>query len=372
MKRILIVGMSENPGGIESFIYQYIKLLYTDFKFDFLVFSKKCAYINELEKLGCNIYFLSTPQFRQPIKYRAEINNFFKSKGELYDIVWFNSCDLTRANLLKYAKKHGIKKRIIHSHNSQIMDKNFKKNFYLIIHNIRRLVIKNIATDFWACSIDSAKFFYNKTIINSADFKIITNAVDIEKYSYNNLIREEERKRLNIENRLVIGHVGRFQSQKNHTFLIDIFAEIHRKDPNSILLLVGQGIEMDRIKEKVALNKLQESVIFLGVRDDINRLMQAMDVFLFPSLFEGLGIVLIEAQVSGLPCVASDHVIPKIVKTTNHFEFINLKDPITVWAEKVIEYGNLEINRRDSAITVSNGGYNIKEEVLKLKFLLSK
>ena len=180
-----------------------------------------------------------------------------------------------------------------------------------------------------------------------------------------NKIREEKRKELNIKkDTFVIGHIGRFMPVKNHEFIIDVFNEIHKENKNTLLLLVGQGPLMDEIKEKVKKLKLTRYVKFLGQRTDVNELYQAFDTFIFPSLYEGLGMVAIEAQASGLPCVASTEV-PSIVKVTDCLEFLELEDTINTWKNTILE--KINIKRKNYVTEIKKAGYDIKIEAKKLE-----
>ena len=195
---------------------------------------------------------------------------------------------------------------------------------------------------------------------------VLKNAIDIKNFCFSEETRKKYRQELGIDDQLLIGHVGRFQTQKNHDFLVDIFYEISKKDSSAKLLLVGEGPLQEKIKDKVAGLGITDCVIFAGVRDDVANLMQAMDVFLFPSLFEGLGIVLVEAQAAGLPCVASKTVIPEEVRLTEEFEFIDLEESAQVWAERVLGIKGTE-NRLDGQDKVLKAGYDIKTSAKELE-----
>ena len=171
-------------------------------------------------------------------------------------------------------------------------------------------------------------------------------------------------------NDIVVGHVGRFQYQKNHELLIDIYNSFHKKYSDSRLLLVGQGVEEAAIKDKVNKLKLEENVMFLGIRSDVNEIMQAMDVFVLPSRFEGLGIVLIEAQAAGLPCVTSKNVVPDIVNVTGNVEFVGLDEPVDRWVEAIEAQMNKAVDYEQSSIKVSQAGYDIEVEGDKFKHFI--
>ncbi len=194
--------------------------------------------------------------------------------------------------------------------------------------------------------------------------EIVPNAIDIKKYLYNSNTRVSIRKMLKIEGKFVVGHVGRFSYPKNHEFLIDIFAEIRRINSNSVLILVGDGEEKEKIIEKVNYLGLRNHVLFMGVRSDIPDLMHAMDVFLLPSRFEGLPVVLIEAQAAALPCVASKDVIPEEVNVTGLIKFLSLDAPVNKWAVEILR--SPSIRTANVIYPLQQGGYDIVTEAREL------
>lgn len=361
--KILVIGLSDNPGGIESFIKVYFNKLKDRHNFDFMVFTEKCVDYNFYKNHGSNIYFIKHAQFKEPTLYRKEIKKFFLLHQNEYDAIWFNCCDLANISvIMKYAKKFDIQKRIIHAHNSKLMHTGKRFYFYKFLHSFNKIKIKYLATDYWACSKLAAEFFYNFT-----DYQIINNAIEVENYAYNEEIRTQYRKKLNIEDKFVIGHVGRFHMQKNHLFLIEVFKEIALRKENSVLLLVGQGELENKIKEKVKSYNLEDKVIFLGVREDINILLNVMDSFVFPSVFEGLAIALLEAQANGLICFTSDKVIPKEVNITGLVNFISLNEEAKMWAEQIITKSILNTNRYEKYNSIFKSIYNIDNATLLIE-----
>lgn len=364
MKRILVFGMTENPGGVESVIMNYYRNIdRKKVQFDFLCNTKEVAYEDEIKKLGGKIFRITARSVNRK-KYKQELEDFFSKNAQNYKTIWMNVCSLANIDYLKYAKKYGIKHRIIHSHNSANMDSKLRG----ILHIINKKIIKQYATDFWACQKEAGEFFYNQKIMNSNRFLIINNAIDTKKFEYNAEIRKKYRKDLKIDEKLVIGNVGRLHFQKNQIFLLEIFYEISKKHKNSVLLLVGQGEDYDILQKKVSEYGLEDKVMFLGVRDDVSNLMQAMDVFLFPSVFEGLGIVLIEAQSSNLMCYASKDVIPEIVEINKkRFKFISLKKTGKEWAQIILSDLDLINDRESNIVDMKNSGFEIKSEVKKIE-----
>ena len=238
------------------------------------------------------------------------------------------------------------------------------------MHHYWKNHISRYATDFWACSESAGEFFYKAPILKGKAFKIIHNAIETEKYAYDSVTRKQIRETYNLENRYVIGHVGRFQFQKNHEFLIDIFYEHLKLDSRAVLMLVGQGEEEDAIRQKVINLGIEKSVLFMGVRTDVNRLLQAMDVFLLPSRFEGLPLVLIEAQTAGLKCFASKDVITEAANLTGNVEFISLKEDADIWAGKIYSQSEQFLNRTQYVKLIIEAGYDIRTEADKFKAYL--
>lgn len=371
MNKILVFGITDNPGGVESVIMNYYRHIDRNkIQFDFLCNTDIVAYEDEIIRLGGKIYRINA-RSKNRKKYKSDMNNFFKNHAKEYKTIWVNVCSLANIDYLKYAKKYGIKYRIIHSHNSQNMD-SFLRG---LMHKWNRVFIDKYATDFWSCSDDASNWFYNKKIINSDKFLLIKNAIDYELFKYNENVRNEYRNKLNIDGKFVIGNVGRFHFQKNHTFIIKVFFEIHKIEKNSILLLVGNGIERKKIEEIVKQFNIEDCVKFLGIRNDTPQLLQAMDVFLFPSLFEGLPLALVEAQASNLIIYASKGRINKnIVINEENFNFLRLEDSEKIWAEKIVyDYKTFNNDRKKEVLTLlQRSGYDIDEEKYKLEKIFER
>ena len=273
---------------------------------------------------------------------------------------WYNTCTLTNIDYLVYAKKYGIKKRIIHAHNSG----NETSKLRGIFHYLNKTRLSQYATDYWSCSMVASEYFYNENIINSPKHHIINNAIQTKDYAFDEAVRNEIRKEYKLEDKYVIGHVGRFQYQKNHEFLVDIFNEYLKLDNNAVLMLIGQGEGEEVIRQKVADLGITENVMFMGVRSDVNKLLQAMDIFVLPSHFEGLPLVLVEAQSAGLPCYVSKDVITKESDVTGNIEFISLDDGDKKWAQ--IIYDNKKSDDRNKYTQlVIDAGFDINTETNK-------
>lgn len=351
--RILHVLGGMNRGGAETLVMNlYRNIDRTKFQFDFIVHTEKsCHYDDEIVKLGGRIYRVPRYKGKNHIQYKRAWENFFKEHPE-YKII-HGHVRSTAAIYLKIAKKHGLK-TIIHSHNTSS-----GKGFTALVKDVMQYPIRYISDYFFACSEAAGKWLFGSKVCKSKNYFIMNNAINTKEFIYNESIRLKKRQEFNIQNKLVIGHIGRFHPQKNHNFLIDIFKDLNSKNKNAVLMLVGDGELKPLIKRKVDSLGLNESVIFTGVRSDIPMLLQAMDVFVFPSLYEGLGMAVIEAQASGLYCIVSDK-IPKEALLTNQVEVISLDSPPEIWANRILKNA-LNYKRDDTFNILRDSGYDVIE-----------
>ena len=343
-------------GGVEEIVYNYTSNLDKDkFEIDFFIDEDSLFIPKEkLEKAGINIIIV--PPYQKVFKYQKVLIQKFKENK--YDIV-HSHINALSVFPLRAAKKAGIKIRIAHSH-STTNPKEKKKN---LLKQVLRIFSKIYATDYMACTEFAGRWLFGDKIWNNGDIYVLNNAIEIGKYKYDLQKRLAKRKELEIgDNTFVIGNIGRFVAQKNHAKLIDIFYEFQKMNENSKLCLVGQGPLMENIKEKVKSLNLENKVCFLGQREDVDELYLAFDCFVFPSLYEGLGMVLIEAQCSGLPCIVSNNV-PSVTNITNLVHFLDLEDDDKKWAEKIIETKN---KRKSYIEDVKANGYDINLETQKL------
>ena len=367
MKKVLVFGITDNPGGVESVIMNYYRKIDKNvIQFDFLCNTDIVAYKDEIISLGGKIYNI-TARSKDISKYKNEMEQFFKEHSNEYNSIWVNVCSLANIDYLKYAKKYGIKKRIIHAHNSKNMDNFFRG----ILHKINKLIIKKYATDFWSCSYEASKFFYSKNIMESSNYIIINNAIDCNNYKYNESVRNEYRTKMNISDKLVFCNVGRLHFQKNQEFVIKVFKEINNRISNSILFLVGEGPDREKLEALVDELHLKDSVIFLGVRNDIHNIMQACDILLFPSLFEGLPLVLVEAQASDILIFSSEGLIDKkILMNKKKLKFISLQKNYKEWADAIVDEWKTNYHRTDSTECIIKNGFDLNTEIKKIEKLL--
>ena len=346
--RVLQVVTYMGRGGLETMLMNYYRHIdRSKVQFDFLTHREFDGdYDKEIIDLGGNVYHLSN---LNPLStsYKKSLNEFIESHPE-YKIV-HSHLDCMAGIPLKYAKLNNVPIRIAHAHNSnQTKDLKYPlKLFY------KRNIKKN-ANYLFACGDEAGKWMFN-----TDNFKVLNNAINAKDYTLNTNIRNNKRKEFSIsDDSILVGHVGRFFPQKNHEFLIDIFNQFHKYHPNSYLMLVGEGELKTSIQDKARTLGLEDNIIFTGLRSDVNELLQAMDVFLFPSLYEGLPVSIIEAQAAGLPCLISDKV-PIECKKTDLVYQLNLNDSVNVWSDKIYELSH--ITRRDTYEEIKESGFDIIE-----------
>lgn len=324
--RVLHILQRMEAGGTQALLMNiYRKIDRNKVQFDFLVeYPDKQFYDGEIKQLGGKVYYstvredLNIPKFTKLLKKILKDNPSYKIVHvHTYSIGYF---------CLKAAKEMGVPIRIAHSHNNETVHDS-KYLFKLALQKIYTIH----ATDLFACSEEAGKYLFK-----DKPFRVLKNAIDSQQFIANENTRREVRQELGLENKFVIGHVGRMHPQKNQDFLIDVFAEIKKKKPNAELILVGTGPLEEKVRSKVADKGLTESVHFLGNRKDMNRIYQAMDVFVFPSLFEGLGIVAIEAQAAGVPIVCSEGLPPE-TDITPIYRKLLLSDGSEKWANAALE-----------------------------------
>lgn len=346
--RILHVVTDMNRGGIETMLMNYYRQINRNkIQFDFLVHREtKAEYDDEIESLGGQIYRM--PRLNPlSLKYYNELSCCLKNNK--YEII-HSHIDCMSAYPLKIAKKSGIPVRIAHAHSTN-QDKNWKYPIKYI--SFRKIPL--YATDYFACSEKAGKWMFP-----GHDFLVLKNAIDINKYVPNEKNRENIKKEFGIKNNsLVIGHVGRFSYPKNHSFLIDIFYCIKKYRPDSYLMLIGGGKDMINIRQKVKQLKLENNVIFTGLRSDVHILMQAMDIFVFPSIYEGLGMSVIEAQAAGLPCVISNEVPKECIVTQGLVSIQDLSMSADKWAKHILK--RLCIVHKNHNQEIAESGYDIVE-----------
>ncbi|MGX2961389.1 glycosyltransferase family 1 protein [Peribacillus sp. JNUCC 23] len=356
--RILHVVVNMNRGGAETLIMNlYRNIDRSKIQFDFLT-SKEGVFDDEIEKLGGIIHRVHYLTDVGHFKYQSGLDEFF-SKHSSYKVVHAHM-DKMSGIVLRSAKKAGIPIRISHSHNTQ-SEGGFAAKMYKWYAG--KFIIQN-ATNFFACSNKAAQWLFEGEERNA---RLLKNGIEYEPFAFSADIRNVVREELAIEAQtFVLGHVGRFAHQKNHSFLIDIFAEFYKNNKNSILVLVGDGPLKKEIQEKVTKLQLDSKVKFIGIRSDINRILQAFDVFVFPSFHEGLPVSLIEAQAAGLPCLISDQISKEVDLGIQLIQYL----PINFtgnWASQLNKTANHPNKRKIEPNSLLKQGYSIKETAQEMK-----
>ena len=366
---VLQVGMTSNIGGLETYLMQQFRHIdRTKLQYDFvnITSEREMVFKNEIIAAGSKVYEICS-RHGNPLLHYLKWIILLSRVSKYYDVIVLNSNGLTYIFPLLAARFFGIPMRVIHSHNSS-----FEQPIGIlkkILIKVNKILLKWNATDYFACSKIAGNWMFGK----GAHYRVIHNATDFTKFVYDPVIRGKVREKLNLEDKFVIGHVGRFSYQKNHDFIIDIFSAIHKRRADAVLLLVGDAVGdkslLDLAKLKVHKLNLDDAVFFLGLRDDVPELMQAMDCFILPSLFEGLAVVGIEAQVAGLHSFFSD-TITKEIGITRLAHFIPLHAQADVWRDEIL---NTNFAKRYSPTSeVREAGYDINLSIKEIEELYTK
>ena len=346
-------------GGVEAVVMNYYRNIdRSKIQFDFICDndSTNIPY-EEIEKLGGKVILV--PPYQKLLSYIKELKKIFKENN--YKIVHSHINTLSVFPLY-VAKRAGVPIRIAHSH-STTNKKEWKKN---LMKQVLRPFSKIYATDYMCCSELAGRWLFGNKVYDQGKVYLLNNAIDLDKFKYDEKVRKKKRKELEIsEDTLVIGHIGRFVEQKNHRFLIDIFNEIHKEKENSVLLLAGQGPLQEEIRNKVNELNLNNKVIFLGQIDDAYRIYQVIDVFVLPSLYEGLPVVGVEAQASGLLCELSS-AMTKETKVLDTTRFTTLDTSAKEWASIILDDYS-KFKRQDTTDEISKNNFNIRKETTRLE-----
>lgn len=329
-KKMLIVGIGNVNGGIEEIIYNiYKELLKDDYEIDFLTYFDSCYHEEEYEQAS-QIYKIPSRR-KHPFRSKREVKRLLRECGSQYNDIWIQMSSASNIDVQKYAKKYMQAKVISHCHAVQPETESF---FHTIIVNTLHMIQKRklwSLTDYAiGCSKEALDYLFGKGFHGNKE--VVCNGIELSKFIYDECYKIDFRKENNIPmDAVVIGHVGRFSPVKNHTFLVSVFDEYRRMNNNAWLILIGTGSLEDELK-RVVKNKGIDNVLFLGNRGDVNKLLSVMDYFVFPSLYEGMPISVVEAQASGLPVIMSDRISSEVAMTELVKE-ISLKKGARRWAE---------------------------------------
>lgn len=371
MKRVLEVNVDDNGyGGVYAFVVNILENIDRDFQIDLCAFEKfeKKAHIEYVESFGGKVHYCGYTGNLFAKQLRSFRKLYGLVKKENYDVIHIHS-DVSY-KLLLYAlvcKAAGAEKILVHSHSTGVEGKH--RRIKQVLQQVFKPMLPLVAKHFLACSRQAAEWMYPRSVLEKRIYTLINNGINVQKFKFNSTLRIKKRRELKIKDTdFVVGHVGRFSYSKNQSFLIDIFYELVKQKNNAKLLLigsyVGDSLYMDEAKTKVYKLGIEHNVQFLGIRNDVPALMQAMDCFLLPSRFEGLGMVGIEAQAAGLSCFCSD-TIPHELGISDLVHFISLEIPAEKWAEEILKES--DILRRDMHKEIAGAGYDIKKEIEKLE-----
>lgn len=356
-------------GGAESMIMNYYRKINRDLvQFDFLVHRpQRGIFDDEIEQLGGRIFRIDPINPFYPNKYYKNLRRFF-SENKDYKII-HSHLNTFSFFPTKIAEEFNIPCRITHAHialeNPSFTDflsgiKGGKEFFKKLVKLNLRKKISNHCTHRFSCGIKAGNWLYGP----DSSFEVMNNAIDAKKFTYSDAIATKYKTDLGLKDNLIIGHIGRFSAQKNHIFLFDIISELVKLEPSVKLLLVGDGPlrkDLETYADKIG---VRHHILFLGVRTDIENLCMAMDYFVFPSLYEGLPVTLIEAQSSGLKILASNQITDE-VKLTENLSFESLKSSASVWANRIL--GQIKYIREDKSAQIIEGKYDISENTVKLQ-----
>lgn len=364
--RVLQVGMTRNLGGIETYLIEQFRHLdksKIDYDFVNITGEYSICYEDEILASGSKIFKVVSRHKNPILHYWQWFNILLQNKG-VYDVIVLNTNSLEYVFPLVLGKIFSIPVRVIHSHNSGFENKQGLARRLLVGMNKKLLA--------WSANLRFAcSQFAGQWMFKDNPYHVIYNAIDIHKYDADLIVREETRNALGLHTELTLLHVGRFSYQKNHSFLLDIFKEVHRIQPDSVLLLVGDTTEesefLTEVKRKIKAFGLENVVRLLGRRDDVNKIMQAADVLVMPSFFEGLTVVGIEAQASDLPLLLSD-TVTKELGLLPSTQFISLEAGPTVWGEAIVN--SKQHNRQSRYEELKAAGYDIGNETERVEKLL--
>ena len=354
--RILHAVVNMNRGGAETLIMNvYRNIDRSKIQFDFLTCKEGC-FDDEIERMGGKVHRIPYMTDVGHFQFIKTLERFFSDNPEYQTV--HSHMDKMSGLVLRAAQRSGIKTRICHSHNTSSEGGLFAKSYKWFAGHY---ILKN-ASHYFACSKKASAWLYGNQF-NKAF--ILKNGIDCCQFMYSSTIEKEVRRELKIsKEQFIVGHIGRFCHQKNHSLVIEIFAEIKKLKPEAILLLIGDGELRSNLEKKAEKMGLRNTIKFLGVRSDINRLLQAFNVMIFPSLHEGLPVTLVEAQAAGIPCVISDVITNEVDMGAGLIFYENIKTSPSIWAEKALKSHKGFV---DSKNFIWQMGYDIRKSAVWLQ-----
>ena len=348
-----VIGKGNN-GGVEAMIINLYRFIDREkVEFDFLI-ENECDIINKkiVNQLGGNLIII--PSYKNPFKYMKALKNIFE-KGN-YDIVHSNMNTLS-VFTLRAAKKAGIKIRIAHSHSTSNKNEKIKN----LIKNVLKVFSKKYATNYLACSELAGRWLFGDKAYENGDVTLINNGIDFNRFAFNNELREQTRNELGLKDEFLIGNVGRMMAQKNQMFFLKVLLKLKNNKCNVKALIVGDGPLKDELQEFINANKLNDDVIIISSTDKPEKFYNAFDCFLLPSLYEGLPVSGVEAQVNGLNCIFSDNISKEILLSKNAL-MLSI-DSVDNWVDKIKQIKNSSVDNRINNVKEE---FNIRYSSIKL------
>lgn len=349
-------------GGIQPFFCSIARrLIRMEFEIEFLILDdgETPIYEQTVRDMGIAVHKLQGIWIDKPfdyIPYIKALRQFFKEHHN-YDIVHLNGSS-KNFMVLRYAMKYNVPVRVFHSHSNSFVSTSRIKN---VFGNLLKIIMRRYTTDYIAVSKEAAEWMFGMNIVQNHKVWIMRCTIEGEKYRYDENLRRQLREQYYCEDKFVIGHAGRFSYYKNHDFLIDVFAKVHQMKQNTVLVLCGSGELEEKIRNKVISLGLMDDVYFLGWQP-FERIANMMDLFIFPSIEEAYGLVVVEAQMNGLPCVVGKESITDDVKVTELVREISMQETAEDWAKKIV-CQMPEMRRKDVEEKLVKKGYIIEDSV---------
>lgn len=341
-------------GGVEATIMNHYRLLdHECVQFDFVIQNDSTVVPeDEIHEMGGRIFRISS--IAHPVRYMRQLRQIIDTT---HPNIMHSNINALSVFPLKVAKDAGVPVRIAHSHSTA----NKREFMRTLAKNILRKYSKVYPTDLAACGLYSAEWLFGNDAVQRGDVYFIKNAIDLNKYSYNEIVRKDLREQFGLSNKFVIGQVGRFSTQKNHTFSLEVFARLHAEMPDAVLVLLGSGPLMQEMQHKAKALGLEKSVVFLGHRKDAEKWYSVFDVLLFPSLYEGIPLTGIEAQAANLHVVAADAISSEAFVEHNLVDVLSLNSSPKLWADKIHEIRSNPSDRKILSSNLTASGYDIHQ-----------
>ena len=358
LKVLHIVG-GMDVGGTETMLMNLYREVHKEIQFDFISYYKNEAYYdNEIKKLGGSVIRITSPS--EAGQFKSIINLYNIAKRGKYDIVHAHTL-FNCGNAMLASKLAKSKVRISHAHTNLDLNRSKMKKMYF---SIMRKFIKYFSTDFMACSNSAGIYLFGEDIVNNKKYKVLPNYVYYKRIINSNECDNIRKEMIFKDDDIIVGHIGRFVDAKNHDFLIEVVKKMINKDSRIKLILVGDGPLKKNIEKKVMELGISDNVFFLGLRKDVDLILNTCDIFIFPSIYEGLGLVMLEAQASGLPCLVSEAIQPEADLGIGLVKQIKLDDGIDKWADEALKLIGKKNNNKEAIEKAFKAkGYEIEDIV---------